>query len=88
MVEILGGSGLVVFCGCKLVTVGKNVSWLKCASPNETIIPIALETPLNDIESEAICATVMRILRFFVAQIEKCKHFEFFVPLCRANREV
>ena len=34
---------------------------LRSASPNETIIPSALETPMNDIETEAICATVMRI---------------------------
>ena len=69
--EILGGFGLVVFCGRKLVTVGQNVSWLKCESPNEAIISIALETPLSDIETEAICAAVMRISRLSVAQIEK-----------------
>ena len=70
-VEILGGFGRVVFCGRKLVTVGQNVSWLKCESPNEAIISIALETPLSDIETEAICAAVMRISCLSVAQIEK-----------------
>ena len=63
--------------------LAKNVSWLKCASPNETIIPSALETPLNAIETEAICATVMRILCLFVAQIEKGKHFVVQIEKCK-----
>ena len=56
---------------------------LRFASPNKAIIPSALETPMNDIETEAICATVMRILRLFVAQIEKGKHFVVQIEKCK-----
>ena len=35
------------------------------ASPNKAIIPSALETPMNDIRTDAICATVMRIFGGF-----------------------
>ena len=41
---------------------------------HETIIPSALETPMSEIEIEAICATVMRIL-CSLAQIAMCKRF-------------
>ena len=43
---------------------------LRSASPNETIIPSALETPMNDIETEAICTAVMRIFGDFIAPWE------------------
>ena len=42
---------------------------LRSASPNETIIPSALETPMNDIETEAICTTVMRIFGEFCRSV-------------------
>ena len=38
---------------------------------------------MSDIETEAICATVMRILCLFVAQIEKGKHFVVQIEKCK-----
>ena len=61
--------------------------WLNLASPNKTIIPSALETPMNDIETDAICATVMRFfggflwLKSLLLKLE-CANLGF------ANREV
>ena len=57
-VVVFGGSGMVVFCSCQLVTVGKKDTLLKCEFHKKTIIPSALETPMIDIETEAILATV------------------------------